>query len=107
MYADENGRVRVVARYKTGHLRRDITSGFYIMLDFERARRGDESWSHYDRDRAGRHARPPVDDRRWHYYGDIEDGSVHPRPDRSYDQMRSKLGGGEYAKAMAFLRAAP
>jgi hypothetical protein len=106
-YADENGRVRVVGLYKTGDLRREITSGFYIMLDFERGRRAGESWSQYDRDRAGRHAKPPVDDRRWHYYGEIEDGMVHPPSSRPYDKLRSKIGGGEYGKAMRFLRAAP
>jgi hypothetical protein len=80
---------------------------WYMMLWFERPRRSGETWSHYELD-TGKRARPSgPDDRRWHYYGDIENGFVSARRPRSYDALRARLGGGDYDKAMAYLRAMP
>lgn len=102
---DTDGTVRVWGSYKPGT--EHLVDHVYVMLYFERARRAGESWTHYEL-APDRHAQPQgADDRRWHYNGGIENGMVQEHRPPPYQRLRDKLGGGDYARAMAALRAQP
>lgn len=102
----ENSTVRVTGIYADG-ADYHVTNWFYMMLVLERPRRPDETWSRYARDTRKRAKPSGLDDRRWHYYGDIENGLVDARLPPAYGELRARLGGGDYDKAMAYLRATP
>jgi hypothetical protein len=98
-----DGAVRIWGSYRPGT--KHFVEHFYVVVYFERARRAGESWSHYALDAAVRATPSDRDDRRWHYHGDVETGLVDARQPPAYDGLRAKLGGGDYATAMAALRA--